>query len=236
MIKIENTEILGWKTLIRKMENFRLNSSESDSWYGCTKGDYGRTEYDYCNKHCIADCRYHLGAKDLKLLKLLKKDNDNGLLKTINIFCDITAPLYWWNELGTYVLNPISSNIDMLDKICDKEFTLDDFSHEHLFSRYNDTSMNINYCWKHPIDTMQERIMMLNHFRHWYIETGNKIYWWQIIQLLPNSYNQKRKIQLNYSTLLRIYEFCKNHKLDEWRNFCNWILSLPYFKEICLED
>ena len=234
MIKIENTEILGWKTLIRKMENFRLNSSESDSWYGCTKGDYGRTEYDYCNKHCIADCRYHLGAKDLKLLKLLKKDNDNGLLKTINIFCDITAPLYWWNELGTYVPNPTSNNVDMLNKICDKEFTLDDFSHEHLKARSR--------------SVLQRVVLELNLWRNIYIngypaEIGyaainpkDKNSQYQIIQLLPNSYNQKRKIQIDYATLLRIYEFCKNRKLDEWRNFCNWILSLPYFKEICLED
>ena len=234
MIKIENTEILGWETLIRKMENSRLNSSESDSWYGCTKGDYGRTEHDCCNKHCSADCRYHLGAKDLKLLKLLKEDDDNGLLKTINIFCDITAPLYWWNELGTYVPNPISNNVDMLNKICDKEFTLDNFSHEHLKARSR--------------SVLQRVVLELNLWRNIYIngypaEMGyaeinpkDKNSQYQIIQLLPNSYNQKRKIQIDYATLLRIYEFCKNRKLDEWHNFCNWILSLPYFKEVCLED
>ena len=169
-----------------------------------------------------------LGKNDLELAKKLSKaGNDHAkFLRMINVTCDITAPLYWYKEYDTYKVGTTANSCSTMHKIQAKEFTLDDFSHEHLIVD-EDTSTNYIGVLDFVIDS-------LNRARIKYLETKNKNYWWQMIQLLPSSYNQRRTVQLNYQVLKSMYFARKDHKLDEWHTFCDWIETLPYFKEICL--
>lgn len=169
-----------------------------------------------------------LGKNDLELAKKLSKaGNDHAkFLRMINVTCDITAPLYWYKEYDTYKVGTTANSCSTMHKIQAKEFTLDDFSHEHLIVD-EDTSTNYIGVLDFVIDS-------LNRARIKYLETKNKDYWWQMIQLLPSSYNQRRTVQLNYQVLKSMYFARKDHKLDEWHTFCDWIETLPYFKEICL--
>ena len=169
-----------------------------------------------------------LGNNDLELAKKLSKaGNDHAkFLRMINVTCDITAPLYWYKEYDTYKVGTTANSCSTMHKIQAKEFTLDDFSHEHLIVD-EDTSTNYIGVLDFVIDS-------LNRARIKYLETKNKDYWWQMIQLLPSSYNQRRTVQLNYQVLKSMYFARKDHKLDEWHTFCDWIETLPYFKEICL--
>ena len=146
----------------------------------------------------------------------------------ITVYLDITAPLYWWKEFDTYKVGTVANSCSTMHKIHSKEFTLDDFSCEHLFDRYGDPSMNLNYAYKYPKAVMYDLIDILNNYRFWYNETKDKKYWWQMIQLLPTSYNQKRTVMLNYEVLANIYKSRRNHKLDEWHTLCDWIEKLPY--------
>ena len=157
-----------------------------------------------------------LGENDYKLaLKLAKAGTDHRkFMRMINVTIDITAPLYWWKEADTYKVGTVCNSTSTMHKIHAKKFTLDDFSTDHL----------MGFSW----DRLYDLIEHLNWCREKFIETKNKDYWWQMIQLLPSSYNQKRTIQLNYEVLANIYKSRKNHKLDEWRDFCIWIGSLPY--------
>ena len=157
-----------------------------------------------------------LGENDYKLaLKLAKAGTDHRkFMRMINVTIDITAPLYWWKEADTYKVGTVCNSTSTMHKIHAKKFTLDDFSTDHL----------MGFSW----DRLYDLIEHLNWCREKFIETKNKDYWWQMIQLLPSSYNQKRTIQLNYEVLANIYKSRKNHKLDEWRDFCIWIKSLPY--------
>ena len=171
-----------------------------------------------------------LGKNDLNLARRLSKAGpDHGkFLRMINVTCDITAPVYWWKEFDTYKVGTVANSCSTMHKIHAKEFTLDDFSHEHL--GYDGM--------KH----LEETINLLNFYRDKFNDgtewngMTKKDFWWQMIQLLPTSYNQKRTIQLNYQVLKNMYFARKSHKLDEWRDFCNWIKTLPYFKEICIEQ
>ena len=157
-----------------------------------------------------------LGENDYKLaMKLAKAGTDHRkFMRMINVTVDITAPLYWWKEADTYKVGTVCNSTSTMHKIHAKKFTLDDFSTEHL----------MGFSW----DRLYDLIEHLNWCREKFIETKNKDYWWQMIQLLPSSYNQKRTIQLNYEVLANIYKSRNNHKLDEWRDFCIWIKSLPY--------
>ena len=244
MIKIEKEDVFGWESAIRGMRNPMNSWDKSDSWYECKKGDYGHTENNNCYKECIADCKYCLGYNDLKLMKQLRKAGSDHAkyLRMINITCDITAPLYWWKEYDSYKVGTVANSCSTMHKIHDKEFTLDDFSHEHLLNeKYSATELldvdgfetNILIT---PKSSMNILMGMLNNYRLMYLRTNDKKWWWQMIQLLPSSYNQKRTVQLNYAVLLNMYNSRKNHKLDEWHDFCDWCEKLPYFKEICLED
>lgn len=239
MIKIENTEVCGWETAIKYIRNLKDNCGESDSGYcletlACHSCRWNRKTEVNCKKN-INKHSFVVGKNDLKLMKTIAQGGTDlgDFLEMINITIDITAPLYWWSELNRYISIPTLSNINMIDEIKDKTFTIDDFSHEHLGIW---RSVNGGDIHSGMIGILKKTIENLNYCRNRLLETQEKKWLWQIQQLLPASYNEKRKIQLNYATLLRIYEFCQNHKLDEWRNFCDWILSLPYFKEICLED
>ena len=211
MIKIENVEIFGWEAAIRGMRNPMNSWDKSDSYenYTVTYEDYSEIRFPY----------YRVGAGDLSLMKkLVKAGTDHSkFMRMINVTFDITAPLYWWKEFDTYKVGTVRNSCSTMHKVTSKEFTLDDFSHEQL------TDLAIER-WLEPT------IEGLNIARQMYIEKDgkSKAAWWQIIQLLPSSYNQRATIQLNYAVLRNIYHSRKNHKLDEWIDFCKWIETLPY--------
>ena len=148
--------------------------------------------------------------------------------RMITVTCDITAPLYWWKEFDTYKVGTVANSCSTMHKIHAKEFTLDDFSHEHLYSNFGETF--------EALDLMEEIIDTLNFNREKFLKTKDKTYWWQMIQLLPTSYNQKRTVMLNYEVLAGMYRDRKNHKLDEWHTFCDWIASLPHSEFIIGES
>lgn len=244
MIKIENTEIYGWEAAIRGMRNPMNSWEKSDSHYceedcpmACN-GDEPALECDDGKRN------YCIGRNDLELMQsLIKAGSDHRkFLRMINVTMDITAPLYWWKEFDTYKVGTVRNSCSTMHKIHEKEFTLDDFSCEHLMkierigdkteTPYIDVSL---YCDSSviysPWGLLTGTICLLNNCRKWYLETKDKKYWWQMIQLLPSSYNQRATIQLNYEVLLNMYHSRKNHKLDEWREFCKLIENLPYMNE-----
>lgn len=225
MIKIDSidTETYGWVAAIRGMRN-PLNSWEkSDSKFvGCTSIICRGKE---CEKNCIpikGKIGITIGDEDLKLMKkLVKAGSDHSkFMRFITVTCDINAPLYWWKEFDTYKVGTVANSCSTMHKIADKEFTLDDFSHEHIYDN------NLLY----------RVVTELNVWREMFIESKNKEDWWQMIQLLPSSYNQKRTVMLNYAVLRNMYFARRNHKLDEWHDFCEWIESLPYSELITLEE
>lgn len=206
MITIEKTMVFGWDAAIRGMRN-PLNS-----W------DKRDTRFNWEIGSTV------IGENDLALMKkLAKAGSDHAkFLRMINVTCDITAPLYWWKEYDTYKVGTVANSCSTMHKIHAKEFVLADFSWEHLDAD--------------SIDWLEGTIALLNNKREGYLETKDKRYWWQMIQLLPTSYNQKRTVQLNYQVLVNMYHSRKNHKLDEWHTLCDWIEKLPYFKEIITND
>lgn len=210
MIKIENTEVYGWEAAIRGMRN------PMNSWH------LRDSEFHVCarpGKKSYAE----IGEKDLKLMQNLSKaGSDHGkFLRMINVTVDITAPLYWWKEFDTYKVGTVANSCSTMHKVHAKEFTMDDFSHEHLMTG--------------SMFQLHRTVDLLNEAREEFLKTNNKAYWWQMIQLLPSSYNQKRTVQLNYQVLKTMYFARRNHKLTEWHTLCDWMETLPYFKEICLE-
>lgn len=215
MIKIENTEVFGWETAIRGMRN-PMNSWDKSDSHRCERG----VGCDYCgyDKWCqMMPQGFRVGENDLRLMQnLCKAGSDHSkFMRMINVTCDITAPLYWWKEFDTYKVGTVANSCSTMHKIHDKEFTMDDFSHEHI----SDT----NVLWCIPAE--------LNVWRKLYLETKDKKYWWQMIQLLPSGYNQKRTVQLNYQTL-KAFDSREGHKLDEWPELLKWRNELPYFAEI----
>lgn len=219
MINIENIDVYGWEAAIRGMRNPMNSWDKSDSWYGCRRGDYGRIDAEFCREKCRCDCELCIGLNDMKLMKsLVKAGTDHRkFLRMINVTMDITAPLYWWKEFDTYKIGTVRSSCSTMHKIHEKEFELDDFSHEHLFP---DTRL-----------TIERTIQSLNAYRYEFLRTNDKRHWWQMIQLLPSSYNQRATVQLNYEALLNMYHSRKAHKLDEWRELCKLIENLPYMNE-----
>ena len=210
MIKLENTEVFGWEAAIRGMRNPMNSWNKSDSyWTANSKRPF--TE------------RFSIGENDLKLMKSLSKaGNDHAkFLRMINVTVDITAPFYWWKEFDTYKVGTVANSCSTMHKIHDRELALDDFSHEHL-TPWNET-------------VLKNLIVELNANSDRYLQTKEKEDWWQMIQLLPSSYNQKRTVQLNYQVLKSMYFARKDHKLDEWHILCDWMLNLPYFKEVCID-
>ena len=212
MIKIENTAIFGWEAAIRGMRNPKNSWDKSDSRYVMFDSEIGYGAYV-------------IGDNDMKLMKTLAKaGSDHGkFLRMINITCDITAPLYWWKEFDTYKVGTVANSCSTMHKIAAKEFTLDDFSAEHLVGK--------------SIAALQNVIDVMNFEREHFLITKDKDCWWQMIQLLPSSYNQRRTIQMNYEVVRRIYHARKAHKLDEWREtFCDWVRDLPYAKELIIGE
>ena len=243
MIKIENFEVLGWEHAIRGMRNPMNSWENSDSvfidedgdWYTIT-GDSG--PFKNVDEFSTDGQQVYIGPNDLDLMKRLRNagTDHRKFMRMITVYLDVTAPLYFWKEFDTYKVGTVANSCSTMHKIHEKKFTLEDFSCEHLFDRYGDPSMNLNYGYKYPKAVMQDLIDILNNYRLWYNETKDKKYWWQMIQLLPSSYNQKRTVMLNYEVLANIYPTRKNHKLDEWRDFCEWIETLPYSELITGEE
>ncbi len=229
MILIEKTELFGWEAAIRGMRNSFNSWDKSDSvFYYRDCGSCLHSLEDNCQ---LYDCTV-LGKNDLALMKNLSNagTDHSKYLRFITVTADITAPLYWWKEYDTYKIGTVANSCSTMHKIHAKEFTLDDFSHEHLTNWSHDGELCRDW-----LGDLEDLIEDLNFARELYLETKNKKYWWQMIQLLPSSYNQKRTVLLNYQVLKNMYHARKTHKLDEWLDFCRWCESLPYFKEICVE-
>ena len=222
MIKFENTEVTGWEAAIRGMRNPLNSWKKSDSF------EFPPNE----------DGTPYIGLNDYKLMKNLRESGTDHrkFMRMIIVYLDIVSPLYFLKELDTYKIGTVANSCSTMHKIAAKEFTLEDFSCEHLFDDYSleeqltygcsDTGDN-NFCYTSK-DALQVICDILNHHRFMYLQTKDKKYWWQMIQLLPSSYNQKRTTMLNYEVLANIYKSRQNHKLDEWRDFCKWIKTLPY--------
>lgn len=210
MIKITNAEVCGWDAAVRGMRNPMNSWDKSDSkhWRETIVGH--EVEYRV------------VGRNDLTLMKeLVEAGSDHAkFMRMINVTMDVTAPLYWWKEFDTYKVGTVANSCSTMHKIADKEFTLEDFSHEHLMQG--------------GLECIKNLCKDLNMCREQYLAKHDKEWWWQMIQLLPSSYNQKRTVQLNYAVLRNIYHARRNHKLDEWRDFCSWVESLPYAELITL--
>lgn len=223
MIKFENTEVLGWVSAIRGMRNPMNSWEKSDSGWS---PDWPRNNYIFVDEDTDNYLELAIGPNDQKLMTALRNagTDHRKFMRMITVYVDITAPLYWWKEFDTYKVGTVANSCSTMHKIADKEFTLEDFSCEHLIS---DEAIP---CRVYSAKSMMEAtVNNLNTFRKLYLETQDKKYWWQMIQLLPSSYNQRRTVMLNYEVIANIYKSRKNHKLDEWSfGFIEWILSLPY--------
>lgn len=230
MLKVENVEVLGWEHAIRGMRNPKNSWAKSDSGPECP---YGKEK-------CCGECQQNfcIGPNDKQLMMALRNTGTDHrkFMRMITVYLDITAPLYWWKEFDTYKVGTVANSCSTMHKIAAKEFTLDDFSHEHLCDD--------------ELALLEEVIARLNMNRIVFIAKNDKqvdrytvmsdecyakykkTLWWQMIQLLPSSYNQKRTVMLNYEVLANMYKSRRNHKLDEWHTLCDWIESLPYSKLI----
>ena len=224
MIKFEQTEVLGWEHAIRGMRN-PLNSWDKSDSFNCT-------EEPICTRRCF-DC---IGDNDFLLMMRLRNagTDHRKFMRMIEVYVDITAPLYWWKEFDTYKVGTVADSCSTMHKLTAKEFTMDDFSHEHLTAEgesvlaYVVDNMNAVRGLYLKYEEKEETIAQMFPTK--------KDAWWQMIQLLPSSYNQKRTVQLNYQVLKSMYFARRNHKLDEWHTLCEWMEELPYFKEICIQE
>lgn len=232
MIKIEKTDVFGWDSAIRGMRNPMNSWDKSDSNFECRdcEGCYyindshverqqdGYVVDVWCNHKAL-----RVGSNDLSLMKkLVNAGSDHSkFMRMINVAADITAPLYWWKEYDTYKVGTVANSCSTMHKIHAKEFTVDDFSFERTY----------------PICSwfITSVLSILNTARKRFLETKDKVHWDTMIQFLPSSYNQKRTVQLNYAVLRNMYHARKNHKLDEWIDFCGWVETLPYANDLICE-
>ena len=214
MIKIEKTDVFGWVAAVRGLRNPMNSWEKSDSTFFPV--------YAKPSEHIP-----EIGENDLALMqRLVQAGSDHSkFMRMLTVFCDITAPLYWWKEYDTYKVGTVANSCSTMHKIHAKAFDRDDFSWEHLF---NDDREACSFY----LDTLDIVINALNDARTQYCRTKDKRYWWQMIQLLPSSYNQKRTVEVNYAVLRNMYHARKNHRLDDWHTFCAWVESLPYAKEL----
>lgn len=233
MINIENTVTPSseqWKAIIMGMRN------PMNSW---DKSDSEVIFYGDPDKHLDelsdGDYDFWIGPNDKKLMTNLAKggSDDRKFMRMIAVYADITAPLYWWKEFDTYKVGTVTNSCSTMHKIHAKEFTLEDFSCEHLYDGW--TTEGDGKAVPNSMDILRSTINILNQYREIYLATKEKRYWWQMIQLLPSSYNQKRTVMLNYEVLRNMYNARRNHKLDEWHIFCDWIERLPYSELITLK-
>ena len=227
MLKIDKTVTVSPEQLEIIMEGVR---NPRNSW------DRMDSRIQICNGQ---DPEFEMGANDWELCNSLANAGSvhAKYRRMIPVYVTITAPLYWWKEFDTYKVGTVCNSCSTMHKIQAKEFTMDDFSHEHLFDDYS-IEWQLTYTYEDCYtgdELLRHTIDVLNHHRAMFLDTKDKQYWWQMIQLLPSSYNQKRTIMLNYEVLYGIYRDRKNHKLDEWKNFCEWIEGLPYSELISLK-
>ena len=244
MLKIENAEIMGWEHAIRGMRNPKNSWMKSDSGVCATHGPAHCADCVYTD--CHADdveisTKYILGSNDLNLMTTLRNagTDHRKFMRMITVYLDITAPLYWWKEFDTYKVGTVANSCSTMHKIAAKEFTLEDFSYEHLIDK-EVFAYPLGGGWRglSPIEILNATIELLNNARKYYLSMEKqkvpkasekaKEIWWQMIQLLPSSSNQRRTVMLNYEVLANIYKSRRNHKLDEWHTFCDWIEGLPY--------
>lgn len=229
MIKIENTSVVGWEAAIRGMRN-PMNSWHLSDSGTCADKLCDCENYVHCHmSHCI-------GPNDLDLMTRLRNAgmDHRKFMRMIIVTFDLTAPLYWWKEFDTYKIGTVANSCSTMHKIHAKEFTLDDFSHEHLINEpLVESEPGVVKQFNLQAESLLEiTVAVLNAAREMFLRTKEKKYWWQMIQLLPTSYNQKRTILLNYEVLANIYKSRRNHKLDEWVELCKWIEGLPYAREL----
>ena len=222
MLKIENVEVMGWEAAIRGMRNPKNSWEKIDSFVPC----YVKTKCHECGVN--QKCAYFfedgepykkdefIGGNDLDLMTRLRNagTDHRKFMRMITVYLDITAPLYWWKEFDTYKVGTVANSCSTMHKIAAKEYTLEDFSCEHLLDAF--------------MADLRRLIKSLNAAREMFLATNDKAFWWQMIQLLPSSYNQRRTVMLNYEVLANIYKSRRNHKLDEWHTLCDWIEELPY--------
>lgn len=233
MLKIENTEVMGWEAAIRGMRNPMNSWAKSDSgWSSDWPYTLNGEGYIFLDSDFEGYMELAIGPNDQKLMMSLRNSGTDHrkFMRMITVYLDITAPLYWWKEFDTYKVGTVANSCSTMHKVAAKEFTQDDFSCEHLIDSI-DENWDIaagDECRSTPLDILYDVINALNIYREKYLETKDKKYWWQMIQLLPSSYNQRRTVMLNYEVLANIYKSRRNHKLDEWHTFCDWIESLPY--------
>lgn len=227
MIKVENIETWGFKHAIRGMRN-PMNSWEKSDSCICNGEDCEMVLQEHepavdCNDGAFGYC---IGQNDLKLMQSLYAGGPShrNYLRQIIVSLDITAPLYWWKEFDNYKVGTVANSCLTMHKIQSKVFTMDDFSHEHLVDE-----LDFERTFKTYLETVVDG---LNEARKMYLETKDKFYWWQMIQLLPSSYNQRRTVTLSYETVMNILDTRQGHKLDEWRNFCEVLKKLPYITDI----
>lgn len=235
MIKIEETETYGWEAAIRGMRNPMNSWNKSDSAFGRNLAiPYAQ------NNPIIWFDKYgfdiYIGDNDLDLMhRLCAAGTDHRkFMRMIVVYCDITAPLYWWKEFDTYKVGTVANSCSTMHKIHAKRFSADDFSREYIWDDSIErpqtqlVGTEDDAAYLDDAEILIYTIGMLNELRELYINTKDKRYWYKMIQLLPSSYNQKRTVMLNYEVLANIYKSRKNHKLDEWHDFCDWIKTLPY--------
>ena len=260
MIKFENTEVIGWEAAIRGMRNPMNSWEKSDTDWKWFDNEIPNEYIDWDDE----DDGYYkiIGPNDLDLMKRLRDagTDHRKFMRMITVYVDITAPLYWWKEFDTYKVGTVANSCSTMHKIHEKEFTPEDFSHEHLMNINNDDPCDALFLDGTNIrvdgdDLLGLTINVLNYYRNRYIKTKDKKYWWQMIQLLPSSYNQRRTVMMNYEVLANVYKSRRNHKLDEWaetkltgdcpanmypnkftNGFCDWIKTLPYSELITGEE
>lgn len=246
MLKIENVDVMGWEAAIRGMRNPMNSWEKSDSFCKpstencCGCHDYNKCAYIF--ESTGKPYRGDIGSNDKDLMKRLRNagTDHRKFMRMITVYVDVTAPLYWWKEFDTYKVGTVANSCSTMHKIAAKEFDVNDFSHEHIEELDGD-EYNMSYDW------LLRTVDILNYYRKEYniaseklkrtdfteaerkhVLAQQKLYWWQMIQLLPSSYNQRRTVMLNYEVLANMYKSRKNHKLDEWHVLCDWIKSLPY--------
>lgn len=244
MLKIENTEVVGFEAAIRGMRNPMNSWDKSDSGYSYISDVHAIIDGKLVHQN-PAEHEFCIGLNDWDLMTRLRNagTDHRKFMRMIIVYLDITAPLYWWKEFDTYKVGTVANSCSTMHKIADKEFDVNDFSHEHIEELHGD-EYNMSYDW------LLRTADILNYYRKKYHTASEKLstditdaerkhtlaqqklFWWQMIQLLPSSYNQKRTVMLNYEVLANMYKSRRNHKLDEWHTFCDWIERLPYSKLI----
>ena len=248
MIKLENVVLASpeqMEFIIQGMRNPMNSWEKSDTCFSdesCV--NCYDNQRDLCDKDSFFRKDEKLGSNDHSLMQRLSNagTEHRKYMRMMPVYVRITAPLYWWKEFDTYKVGTVANSCSTMHKISEKEFTLEDFSTEHLLDMVNNDAGDaffLNAANSIRVDgegLFCLTINVLNYYRERYIKTKDKRYWWQLIQLLPSSYNQTRNVMLNYEVLANIYRQRKNHKLDEWREVCKWIESLPYSELITVDS